>query len=152
MTASTVEVFHKNQRVASHRVSLVKGGHTTVAEHMPPRHAKMAEWTPERVTAWADKMGGATCQVVTEIMARRQHPQQGFRACLGILKLAKKFGEERIEAASRRAIVHGAYSYRSIRSILENSLDKLSDDSVAPPAEPVQHQNVRGPGYYAGTD
>jgi transposase len=118
---------------------------------MPPRHAKMQEWTPERVMAWAEKMGPSTRQVVTEIMARREHPQQGFRACLGILRLAKKHGDDRIEAACKRAVVYAAFSYKSIKSMLDRGLDKLtlSDDS-APLRAPVQHVNIRGPRYFTG--
>jgi len=117
-TARTVECFHKGQRVASHIRSLLKGHHTTVAEHMPKSHREYAQWTPQRLIRWAENTGPATAGVVQTILARRAHPQQGFRSCLGILRLGKSFSDERLEAACRRALKIGSCSYKSIDSIL----------------------------------
>lgn len=148
LTGTTVEVFHKGLRVASHRRSYIKGGATTLAEHMPPRHAKMLEWTPERLLHWAEKTGPATRELVDRIMQSKAHPQQGFRACLGVMRLAKKY-PERMEAASRRALVHGAFRYQSLKSILEKGLDRVPADGADGQRPVIDHENVRGPAYYA---
>jgi transposase len=150
LTAFTVEVLHSGKRVVSHRRSYVKGGHTTLKEHMPPKHAKMLEWTPQRIEAWAEKTGPSARQVVAAIMASRPHPQQGFRSCFGVMRLAQKYGDERAEAACRRAIAYGAVSYQSIKSMLEKKLDRLPlPAEMLPPRPPVQHENIRGPEHYA---
>ena len=111
LSAQVVEIFHKGKRVASHQRSPLKGRHSTVAVHMPKAHQHYAEWTPQRLILWAAKTGEATAQVVETILASRPHPQQGFRACLGIMRLGKRYGEGRLEAACRRAIRIGACSY-----------------------------------------
>jgi len=147
LTATVVEFLHKGIRVASHRRSFTRGGATTLKEHMPPRFAKMLEWTPERLMNWAEKTGPATRELVAGIMERKLHPQQGFRACLGVLRLSSKYGCDRVEAACRRAVTHRAFSYASIKSILEKSLDKIAG-GAAEATGVVDHENVRGPAYY----
>ena len=122
LSAPVVEIFHKGKRVASHQRSPLKGRHTTVAVHMPKAHQHYAEWTPQRLVLWAAHTGEAIAQVVETILASRPHPQQGFRACLGIMRLGKRYGTERLEAACRRAIRLGACSYKSIESILKHEL------------------------------
>jgi transposase len=114
LSAHVVEIFHKGTRVASHQRSPQKGRHTTVAAHMPQAHRHYAEWTPQRRIRWAAKTGAATAQVVETILTSRPHPQQGFRSCLGIMRLGKRYGAGRLEAACRRAICIGACSYKSI--------------------------------------
>ena len=104
LTATTVECFYKGSRIASHQRSFHKGGYTTVAAHMPEGHRKYAEWNPDRFISWASKTGPATASVVEAIMAERPYPEQGFRACFGIMNLAKNYGSERTEAACRRAL------------------------------------------------
>jgi len=151
ITLRTVECFHKNNRVASHLRSFEKGRHTTVCAHMPKAHREYAQWTPERLVRWAGKAGPATAAVVEAIMARRPHPQQGFRACLGIMRLGKTYSQERLEAACRRARALETYGYRSIESILKNDLDKRPLPTPEPAAPRIEHDNVRGAGYYAGT-
>ena len=99
LSAQVVELFHKGKRVASHRRSPLKGRHSTVAAHMPTAHQHYAEWTPQRLIHWAAHSGAATAQVVETILASRPHPQQGFRSCLGIMRLGKSYGDERLEAA-----------------------------------------------------
>jgi len=147
-SARTVECFHKGQRVASHLRSHLKGRHTTVAEHMPIAHRQYAEWTPQRLIRWAEKTGPATAGVIQTILERRVHPQQGFRSCLGILRLGKGFGEERLEAACRRALTLGACSYKSIESILKYRLDDKPLAEQQELALPEDHDNIRGPSYY----
>jgi transposase len=116
VTATTIEVFHKTRRVASHARSHHRGSHTTVREHMPEAHREYAEWTPERLLAWAGKIGPETRTLIDGVMASRAHPQQAFRSCLGILRLAKTSGDTRLEAASRRALALGRSLLQEYRS------------------------------------
>lgn len=148
VSANTVELLYKGKRVASHRRSRQAGRHTTVTAHMPKAHRDYAEWTPERLVRWAKEAGEATAKLVETILASRPHPQHGYRACLGIMRLGKTYGEARLEAASRRALAIGACSYKSVESILKNNLDKkpLPATTVESPA--IEHDNLRGPDYY----
>jgi transposase len=145
-STTLVEVFHKGKQVASHpRAS--KGGFTTVAEHMPKAHQKHRQWSPGRFLNWAQDIGPCTLEVVKRQLHDRPHPEHGYRACLGLLNLAKRFSAPRLEVACERALSLGSTSYQSIHSILDKGLDRQ------PPAEPQQcelplHANVRGPGYY----
>ena len=147
ITASTVECFYKNKRTASHKRSCRKGRHTTVTEHMPVRHQKYLEWTPERFLRWAAKIGPHTAGLADKIITSRIHPQQAYRTLMGIMRLGKSYSEVRLEAACGRAIAIGSTSYRSVESILKNSLDRKplqqKDESV-----PVRHSNIRGSHYY----
>jgi transposase len=146
-TETTVECFHKGTRVASHLRSTLKGKHTTDPEHMPRAHREFAEWTPPRLIAWAGQTGTATARVVEEILSRRAYPEHGFRSCMGVISLSKRFGKERLEAACVRAIYIKGVNYKSIKSILENNLDqKPLPDRQEPPA--VAHGNIRGSQYY----
>lgn len=148
-TASTVEVFHKGQRVASHRRSHLRGRHTTVAEHMPKSHQAHLEWSPERISRWAQSIGPCTRQLVEAIFADRPHPEQGYRSCLGILRLAKRYGDVRLEAACQRAVTVGARSYRHVDSMLKHGLDRLPATAEAPrDGVTVAHANLRGRDYY----
>jgi transposase len=149
VTAGTVEVLHHGRRVASHPRSGEGRRFTTDAAHMPEAHRRHAEWSPSRIVRWAEQTGPATAALVAAIMASRPHPEQGFRSCLGIMRLGRRYGDERTEAAAARALAIRALSYRSVESILKNGLDGLP----LPGSEPVtttigDHANVRGPGYY----
>jgi transposase len=149
VTVSTVEIFHRGQRVASHRRSAARGGHTTVAEHMPKAHQKHLEWTPSRITHWAQSIGPNTEKLVEAILRERAHPEQGYRSCLGILRLSKRYGSERLEAACERALSVGARSYRHVESILKHGLDRVPVEKPADQAQsPIDHENVRGRDYY----
>ncbi len=148
LSAQVVEVFHKGKRVASHQRSPRKGRHSTVAAHMPTAHQHYAEWTPQRLVLWAAKTGEATARVVETILTSRPHPQQGFRACLGIMRLGKRYGEGRLEAACRRAIRIGACSYKSLESILKHDLDQQPLPGQPPAAPVITHDNIRGAQYY----
>jgi transposase len=148
ITDTTIEIFHKGARVASHVRSAVKRRHTTIPEHMPSAHRHYAEWTPARMMREAEKIGPATIALVETIMKAKPHPEQGFRACLGILRLEKSYGVTRLEAACQRGNDIGATTYGSIKSILQNGLDKAYAKPTAPDASPIQHANIRGRGYY----
>jgi transposase len=148
ITNNTIECFYKNKRVASHIRSHHKGRHSTVKEHMPKSHQKWAQWTPDRFIRWAGKIGPHTQKLIENVLNARAHPQQGFRSCLGILRLAKSYGDDRLEAACRRAVAIGGTSYRSVESILKHNLDQkpLSDQSAK--SSPIEHNNIRGARYY----
>jgi transposase len=149
VTVSTVEIYRRGERIASHRRSFARGAHTTVPEHMPPSHQKHAEWTPSRMIGWAAKTGPETKRLVEAILAGRQHPEQGYRSCLGILRLGRVYSEPRLEAACARALAIGARTYRQVESILRNGLDRLPLPGREPEDKaPIDHENVRGPNYY----
>ena len=148
ITANTVECIYRGQRVASHVRSELKGRHTTADEHMPEKHRRMGRWTPERFTRWAENIGPNTGALITTVLGSRRHPQQAFRSCLGILRLAKSYGDARLEAAARRALAIGANSYRSIESILNHRLDEHPPEPIEP-AAPIEHHNIRGSDYYS---
>lgn len=148
MTATHVEIFLNNTRVASHFRSRQKDRHTTCREHMPKDHLAHAEWTPERIKRWVGQAGTSTAEVAEAIMASRAHPEQGFRACMGLKRLGEKLGPERLEAACARALALQSPSYQSVKSILEKGLDREPLPQPAPPIPPIEHENVRGPAYY----
>lgn len=148
-TASTVEILHGDTRVASHVRSYVRGGPTTTPDHMPSTHRAQAEWTPTRILSWAAKVGPNTAALCEVILRERSHPEWGFRSCLGLFRLAKKYGEARIEAASARALYAGARSYRPVKTILQHNLDSQPLPGPESPATAgATHGNVRGRDYY----
>lgn len=149
-TYSTVELFFKGKRVASHCRSYVKGGTTTQAEHMPESHREYMQWTPSRIINWAAKTGPCTGTVAERILASKRHPEQGYRACLGVKRLGEKYGQTRLETASERALLIGSPSYKTIKSILEKGLDKQTSfsDVQENKGKLPEHDNIRGPGYY----
>jgi transposase len=148
ITDVTVEILHKGSRVASHARSPVRNRHTTIAEHMPSAHRRYAEWTPARLMQAAAKIGPSTIALVEAIMKAKPHPEQGFRSCLGILRLERSYGAQRLEAACRRGNDIGARSCSSIASILTHGLDRAYAQDNAPQSEPIRHANIRGRGYY----
>ena len=148
-TASTVEIFRLGERVASHRRSYTRGTHTTVLEHMPKSHQQHAQWTPSRIVSWAATIGPQTRQLVEAILAARAHPEQGYRSCLGIIRLGRVHGNDRLEAACARGVAIGARSYRQVESILRTGLDRAPLPATTEPSKPViDHENLRGPNYY----
>jgi transposase len=150
ITATTLEVLHKRQRIAAHARSHRPGGFTTVAEHMPASHRAHRQWTPAKLIAWGQRVGAATAGVVRWQMEHRPHPEQGYRACLGLMRLARQYGDERLEAACARAQSIRAPHYRSVKSILECGLDRQDSSLLGGATSPrmPEHDNVRGPGYY----
>ena len=146
ITAATVEIFHRGKRVASHRRSVRPHRPTTVAEHMPSSHRRYRDWTHERIRREASSVGDNTAILVDVILRSRPHPEQGFRSCIGILSLVKRFSAGRVDAACARALVLGTRSYSSVAAILKNHRE------TAPPpggeAPILIHENIRGPGYY----
>ena len=147
ITATTVEILFKGKRVASHARSYVPWKHTTCPAHMPESHKRYLEWTPSRIINWATKSGPSTGALVKEIMERRPHPEQGFRSSLGIMRLGRRYGSERLEAACTRALLMRAYSYKSVESILKNNLDG-KELLQRPTGTCIAHENIRGNSYY----
>ncbi|NUZ08634.1 IS21 family transposase [Schlegelella koreensis] len=148
VTAATVEILAGNQRVAVHAYSSRRGAHTTAAEHMPASHRAHREWTPQRLIAWGERIGAATGALVRWQMEHRPHPEQGYRACLGLQRLARQFGDARLEAACARAMSIRSPTYRSVNSILAAGLDRQQVPATPAEAALPPHENVRGPDYY----
>jgi transposase len=148
LTARTVEIFARGERIAVHLRASGNHQHTTVADHMPSSHRRYADWTVDRIRRDAASIGPATAALCELILERRPHPEQGFRACIGILRLVRSFGSERLEAAAARAIDIGALSYASLRSILDHKLDRQAAQQRAADGTPIVHSNIRGARYY----
>ena len=156
ITERSVEVFHKGKRVAAHLRASGNRRHTTVPEHMPSSHRRHAGWTHERICNQANTIGHNTAAMIAIILKARPHPEQGFRSCIGILRLAKAHGSDRLEAACARALEIGAHSYSSINSILKNNLDRRTAKNAPNQASgaktrespAIQHANIRGSKYF----
>jgi transposase len=147
ITANIVEIFHRGTRVASHVRSFWQGKHSTISEHMPPHH-QFVQWSPQRLINWGQKCGGSVVKVIETILDSREHPEQGFRACLGILRFSEKIGNERLNAACARALAFGSPRYKTVVSILERNQDRLPlPEKHEESARPV-HANIRGSEYY----
>jgi transposase len=160
-TATIIEVFHRGKRIASHRRSYRRGGYTTLKEHMPKGHREYAEWTAERVVSWSKKIGPHTATLVEKILSTKVHPQQGFMAALGLIRLEKPYGKDRVENASGRALEVGAHSYQFVKQMLKNNMDSAKrgydqstmSESKDPVTNEIQlallsEENIRGSGYY----
>jgi transposase len=148
LTPRTVEIFLRGERVAAHLRSSGNHRHTTVPEHMPSSHRRYADWTVERIRREAAAIGPATAALCELILERRPHPEQGFRSCLGIVRLVRPFGADRVEVAAMHAIEIGTLTYGSMRSILDNKLDRQAPQGPSANTVPVLHPNIRGPRYY----
>jgi transposase len=147
LTERTVEVFHRGQRVAAHARRYGGPRHGTLPDHMPSAHRLYAEWNPERFQSQARAIGPNTEALIIAVLARRPHPEQGFRTCLGILRLYRGIDAVRAEAISVRAVEIGALNYQSVASILEHRLETRTATRTADSA-PILHANIRGSRYY----
>jgi transposase len=144
-TSRTIELFHRGQRVAAHQRRYGGRRHGTDPDHMPSSHRRYAEWTPDRFRRWGRSIGPNAEGLVIAILANRPHPEQGFRTCLGVLRLFKDIDPERAELVAARALAIGALTYKSIASIITNKLDRrarAAEDAV------IEHPNLRGPTYF----
>jgi transposase len=149
ITASVIECLHHGKRVASHVRSGLPGRHTTQAEHMPKSHRAHLEWTPGRLLNWALSIGPATRDIAQYQLESRPHPEMGYRACLGLMRLARQYSAVRLELACVRARALRAMTYRSVAAILKAGLEQQPlpaprQIDLALPA----HANVRGSKYY----
>jgi len=148
-TGLTIEIFNdNNHRVGSHLRSYKPGRHTTSDEHRSVLHLKHAEWTPERIVSWAKSIGANAALLIEKILTERKHPEHGYRSCLGIIRLDKKYGHARLDAACARALAVGGRSYKHVESILRNGLDHAALPNTDEPTKTIDHENVRGPDYY----
>jgi len=149
LTVATMEALHKGERVAAHTRSYVRGGHSTLKEHMPPEHRRYAEWSPSRFIQWAGNTGTATAEVVERMLASRTYPEQSYRSCLGIMRLSQQYDPSRVEAAAKRALEFNTCSYRSMRSILALGLDFQAGPEAERQWAPLPlHDNIRGQEFY----
>jgi transposase len=147
-TPTTVEIFHRGQRVASHLRSRERNKPVTQNEHRPKSHQAHLEWPPSRIVHWAAQVGANTAQLVQRILDDKPHPEMGYRACLGIIRLAQKYSLARMESAAERAVLTGAVSYKSVESILRNRLDSQPSTAPPPARQSPDHENLRGPEYF----
>ncbi|MBS3025623.1 IS21 family transposase [Acidiphilium multivorum] len=146
-TERGIEIFHHGKRIAVHQRRYGGRKHGTDIEHMPSAHRRYAEWTPERFRRWGASIGPHTEGLITAILASRPHPEQGFRTCLGILRLFKDLEPARAEAVADRAVAIGAFTYKSLASIVANKLDR-STAAAGEPQAVITHGNLRGSGYF----
>lgn len=146
LSARAVELLLRGARVASHVRSSLRGQRSTVEAHMPAAHRAHLEWTPQRLLDWAGRIGVATAEGVSRLLREHKHPEHGYRTCLGLLSLAKRYGNARLEAACERVLALGPFRYRHVREVLANNRDRVPAASAEWTSPP--HANVRGPGYY----
>jgi hypothetical protein len=148
---ATIEIYHDNIHVCRHQVGAPNFGYTTATAHMPPSHAFVKGWTKEWFVAQASQVGPATAEAASQIMDKREHIQQGFNAVMGLLRLVKVYSPQRLELACQRATYYKSTTFKTIKSILEQNLDKQSFLPLPPVVriEPVLHENIRGPEYYS---
>ena len=143
-TTTIVEIYFKGRRLTAHR-RRYDCRPSTKPEHMPRAHRAHAEWTPSRLIRWAEQTGPATGHFVAELLRRRPHPEQGYRACLGLMRLGRRYGAARLEAASARATALGSYRYRTVTNILASAQDRLPLDAPDErPTTPAARQHPRG--------
>lgn len=147
-TAKTVECFYERKRIASHPRSYLRYKHSTLKEHMPPAHRAHAEWSPERMKRWANKIGPNTMRFIDKLIASRSFPEQAYRTCLGVLRLGTRYGEARLEKACDIACESGATRYQQIELILKNKLDAIPHSHAANTPVITPHENIRGSDYY----
>ena len=146
-TSSSLEIYHKNIRIAFHLRECSANRYTTTKEHMPPHHQFYDDWSPQKMIGWAEAIGTEVKGMIEAVLESRPYPEQAYKACLGILNLARKYGKERLNEACARALEYRCYSYRSVRNILENNLDKLRHPESIHRALPI-HENIRGKEYF----
>jgi len=147
-TPTTVEIFHRGSRVASHPRSRGRGQVISIHEHRPKSHQAHLEWPPSRMVNWARTIGPHTAELFERILNEKPHPEMGYRSCLGIIRLAQQYSAQRMEAAAERAIRAQARRYQSVKSILKNSLDAVPLSPPRSGSPPLTHDNLRGPDYF----
>jgi transposase len=147
-TAHVVEVFHRGRRVASHAREYGRRRFITDPAHMPAAHRAHLEWTPSKLIAWGRRIGPPVAELIETILTTRPHPEHGYRACLGLMRLVRRYGEERTSAACQRALATGGRSYSSVEAILRHGLDRVPVAEPVSKVVPIQHANLRGASYY----
>ena len=147
ITRHALELLLRGQRVAAHARNDRRGGYTTVEAHMPAAHRAHLEWTPQRLIDWGQRIGLSCGELITRLLQTYKHPEHGYRSCLGLLSLSRRYGEARLEAACERALALGTWRYRHVRDLLANGRDLATEDTTSDWTSP-EHANLRGPGYY----
>lgn len=147
ITRHALELLLRGQRVAAHARSDRRGGYTTVEAHMPAAHRAHLEWTPQRLIDWGQRIGLSCGELITRLLQTYKHPEHGYRSCLGLLSLSRRYGEARLEAACERALALGTWRYRHVRDLLANQRDLAAEATASDWISPA-HANLRGPGYY----
>lgn len=151
-TGEIVAAFFQGKPVAKHPRSRRPGSFSTDANHMPPAHREQRTWTPERLKQWAKQIGANVFTLVEAMIERRQHPEQAYRSCLGLLNLSRQYDRQRLDQACARALAIGSPNYRSVKSILKRGMDQLdlplNDTDQADNSPVAHHDNIRGPQYY----
>lgn len=146
-SASGVDIYQHYERIAFHARDYRPFQYTTLADHLPSTHRFVAEWNPERFQKWAADIGPQTKVFITALLASKKHPEQGYKASMGVLSLAGKVGKQRLEKACNRALYYQNYSYRTVHNILEKGLDNCPESDPSPVTLPL-HENIRGKDYY----
>lgn len=148
-TSRIVEIYLNNRRIALHRRSHKKWGYTTTTDHMPPDHKFLTDWSVEKFMNWAQNIGPNVAAVIEHTLYTKQHPEQGYKVCLGILNLAKEYSRDRLNKACKRALDLDSVSYKVIKNILQNGLEKIADELTPDRQLTIyDHENIRGPEYY----
>ena len=147
LTRHGVELLLRGQRVAAHARNERRGGYTTVEAHMPAAHRAHLEWTPQRLIDWGQRIGMACGELITRLLQTYKHPEHGYRSCLGLLSLSRRYGPVRLEAACERALALGTLRYSHVRDLLANNRDQITPQAESDWTSPA-HANLRGPGYY----
>ena len=142
-----MEIYYNNMRIASHSRNRTVNGYSTLKDHMPPQHRFYDDWSPQKFITWGYKVGESVKVMVEKVLESRQYPEQAYKVCMGILNLPKKYGDDRVNNACKRALQYDNYSYKAVRTILEKGLDKLQEETLFP-ALP-EHKNIRGNQYFS---
>ena len=146
-TSSDVSVIYDNRRIAFHKRDRKQGGYTTIKEHMHPSHRYYSQWNPKRIIDWAAKIGPDVKAVVAKVLSSKEYPEQAYKTCVGIISLAKKYGDIRVNNACKRALSYGLYKYKAVKNILDKRLDSAREEKAFEQKLPL-HENIRGSGYY----
>ena len=146
-SAGQVEVFYKYNRIALHQRVIKPYSYTTLSEHLATTHQFVTEWTPDRFISWAEKIDVAVKEFIIRILDKKQHPEQAYKSCIGVLSLEKKVGKERLINACKRALEYNIHNYKIVQNILERGLDQIEKENELEKALP-EHNNIRGKNYY----
>jgi transposase len=146
-SSSQVEVFYKYNRIAVHQRDKKPYNYTTITDHLASTHKFITEWTPQRFINWAESIDENVREYIIRILEKKQHPEQAYKSCMGVLSFARKVGEQRLAGACKRAIEYNMYSYRTVQTILEKGLDQADGDDLFEQSLP-EHDNIRGKDYY----
>jgi transposase len=138
-------VFFEGERIACHVKSVIDRRYTTDPDHMPEAHKAVAEWSPQRFISWAAKTGEHTGAYIAALPQSRDHPEQAYKTCAGILRLAENTPRSRMEEACQQALSRRLFSYRAFSSLLEDQAAPKDD-------KPIVHDNIRGTDYYSRED